>query len=433
MAFCLVMVLSASAQDSSLKSWNYSLQLKSPGFEVRYVQKEDERNTGAAFYTDSFWKYFPCQVKLGKTSAGGSWSFLKSPELNFSYTPFGSVKTGAQGVTGALCGTNSFPESDSCYLQVGYVNGKFWLNKFLVNSWYNPEDEILTGSCLLQISLLKKLKLSYSYTAGQTVYDDNSFSSWFNNGAGFFHSGKMLSMGHMVSLVSPNFKLLFLNASYTSPSGRLQTIYRSENKLTAGRFVFTFSGFYNPWDNLYLPKDSFIDSQLSLKSGMNYTFRFMTLRPQLLKAGGNVYCKINLSDTSHPLKAAAGFQLNNHLSSFSLYSITSMEIHSDMEPYQVTFSAQKISTSCNWYLSFITLGISGDWTYTPVITGNVFNHKYGTTFSTGKQWKLSGGASWNQNFKSGEITSNKINCNLSAQAKMGWVVINGRVAFEFDL
>ena len=444
--FCLITLVlivvpcNVYCSEVKLDSWALGGKLKTPFLELRYFQKEDQNNYGISFFTDSFWKNYPCQIKAGNMNCGGLWSMLKAPEPAFSFSPFYSTKTSVQPVTATLSSYSSFPQNMSYFIQTGYSNNKKTVSAANVNCWYDPEAEIVTGSGLLQFKLSKKVSLGFSTAAGVVPYLDKDFNSWFNSGAAFFHGGTMCCFGNQFALNSPNYKLWLFTGLYQNQSGGIKTVYRLENMLKAGAFNFTLTVFFNPSDYLYLPGDSFLNKKLVLRSGVKHNGILKLRLPVIVKSGINGYARFNLSQTEHPLKLAAGLQLTAPLTTINLRTLSSFTLSSAAQSPDVTFTSQKITASCSRHFGEVKGSINGDWTFSPVALGSgnlsisiTFTQKYSAAVSGGQNMKCTVTASWSHTVKAGEITDKSLIFGGGVQSKEGWLNLTGKVSVKLEM
>lgn len=444
--FCLIALVlivvpcNVHCGEVKLDSWALGGKFKTSFLELRYFQKEDQNNYGLSFFTDSFWKNFPCQIKAGNMNCGGLWSMLKSPEPAFSFSPFYSTKTSVQPVTATLSSYSSFPQNISYFMQAGYSNNRKTLSAVKANCWYDPDADLLTGSGLLQFRLSKKVSLGFSTAAGVVPYKDNDFNSWFNSSASFFHGGTMWCFGNQIALNSPYYKLWLFTGVYQNPSGGIKTVYRLENMLKAGDFNFTLAGFFNPYDYLYLPGDTFLNRKLVLRAGVKHNGMLKLKLPVIVKSGINSYVKFNLSQTEHPLKLAAGLQFTAPLTTINLRTLSNFTLSSAAQSPEVTFTSQKITASCSRHCGEVTAVINGDWTFSPVAPGRgtfpnniTFTQKYTAAVSGGQNMKYSANASWSHTVKDGEITEKSLTFGGGVQTKEGWLNLTGKVSFKLEM
>lgn len=431
--FFLAVLPAVTGQSFYVQNWNYGIKVKSPVLETQYFQKEEKQNIGLCFVTDYFWKHFPCQVKLGNMNCGGLWSFVKSPELNFSTSAFFSAKSSLQNMSATLCTSNSFPEQLSCFVQLGYKNAKKTFSEANINCWYNPEKNTVTGAALIKFKLSKKFNGGISGVLGYVPYEENSYSAWFTNGAGYFPAGEMLCGAGEILLTTKCFSSLLISALYTTPEGCLKEVFRSENQLKTEHFQFSLSGFYNPCENLFLPDGSFLNPELSLQTGVIYKNRIKLSKPLIIKIGLNSHIKINLDNFEHPLKFAAGFQFSNFFTSTSLSFITGLVINKSNHDFGADFSSQKMSLNSKIYLTSVVLGLNTDFGINNYSSGMVFSHKYGFTVDAGNKIKCVSGINWGQSIKKGCVTSNELSGSMNLQWHSDWLYVTGKISIKYDL
>lgn len=424
-------IQSLNALDLSVNNLSYGIKLKAPVLEVRYYQKEKSQNYGISLITESFWKFFPCELKAGNMICGGLWSFVKSPDLTYSNTPFFLGKTGLQSMTATLCSTNSFPDDCSYYFKAAYSNPKKLFSDFQSNCWYKPEQKMITGSALLKLKLSKQNYFGISAVIGKSSYEENIFSNWFTGSSAYFHKGEMLSGAGELSFFSKNLKILFITGLYTSPEGILKEVFRAENQIKISHFTFSFSGFYNPWNNLLLPGQKFLKQELDLRGGITFSDRIKLKIPFIIRAGINCYSRVVYSEDLFPLKISYGVQLSNPVFTSTLGITTGIEV--PLQNQKVIFSSQKINFDSKIYYTKLILGFSGDWSVSSQNSGKSFVHKYGASIETGKKFKTSGNISWGQTLKSKKISANTITSNIGLKGQMGWINIDGKIGLKIEL
>lgn len=419
----------------------YGIKYVSPVFELRFFQKEENKNLGISVSSQSVWKNYPCVFEYGKLKAGGVLSFFKSPDFSDSVTPFSSVKKSAEKLSVSLCGFDSFPESDSAYLKLGWKNSKEVLSELNVSSWCNFSENVFAASLFAKITPSKKNDLSFCFSSVYYPYDKNTFYSWFHNSSVFFHEGNGCAFGLEVNYSTPCFLFDFFSASFSSPFGDFNFVYRAQTKLVIDRFIFTLSAFYNPNENLLLLNESELDRKFQLKSGLSCKFTLGQKNIWLCKAGFSGLYSVNLSKDYHPLKFAygmtftrAGLTLSvSAASNFKLNTYSYAEYISFNQIESFSYESQILDFSSSWNAHKTGYKISAAYTYKPQSQNHDFNHKYSFELSKGTKQKVSFAGGISQSIKNGSSDSFSLTSSANVQLQYKKIIVLGKISFNYDL
>jgi len=325
-SFIFILIVSASSLYSqSLELYGDSNKTGGLKFncfegEFRFSLQEDKSNFGITATSEKF-SSFPITIKAGNLSTGGSLSKLNSPLLSSSSSPFSTGISNVSGITASLPGYTSFTKPVSTFFQGAWSGKKNGISGIAVNCLYCPNEQQLAFSSIINSSLLnKKLKTSASITSGFFSYDESTSSSWFTQ-TPLYPQGNHFCSLYQLSIQYLNFYTGYTAGVYQTPFNTWSSLFRTDNKLSTSRFIFNFSGVYNPNYN----KDGVITSSaktlyscLQLKNGLQYKFTTGKHFPVFVKSGFQSFLNLKLIETQHPVKLAAGTQITTGFFAVSL-------------------------------------------------------------------------------------------------------------------
>ena len=419
-----------SAVEVTFQPFAYGVKLDTSFCQLSYYQKSDSKNYGFALWTDAFWKTFPCTFKCGSISARASFSSLKNPSFTSTITPFGSVKSGVNCLTSVLNSYSSFPDEFSIFSEFAFVNKKVLPGKLKLNSFYAFESKEMLLSFYKDFKINKKNLFSLSLTYAHLPYGDRDFSSWFNHSDYYFHGGKLDCLDFQNCLKLNNLVTSFKLDAYLSPLGKVNCLFKSENKLALKHFIFTLSAFYNPYEDVFLADKSFLDPLLQVRGGLQYKNIIKMKNPLFFKAGLNNFVSINLMEKSHTLKTAAGFQVSASLFSAGLSSLTSLKLDSSGPHLRTAFSSEKITLTNIIYLDNTNLSLQASFTFSNASSGCTFSHRYSSSCVLGK--KIIFSSAFSQDFKGGNLYSSALNFGIKATYKVKVISINAKAEVKLQ-
>lgn len=423
--------------------------------DLRLSLRPDKQNFGAAVYTAPLLPRLPLTFKAGNLSAGGALSTLNSPELTAGSSPFTTSISATSPLTATLPVYSSFSKPAGAFFEASLPKTLPFALK--LNTLQTNQSTTSITSVLLSLPLKKiGLTLSAAYTGGLFTYEKNANSSWFLKSP-YYSSGTHYCALFQLSAESKNstgtkaapshpvksMTLTITGALYESPFGFYQLVYRADSKLTTKHTNFFAQIFYNN-DNLLTSSGKTLEPCFQLKSGVLYKSpsRFATLyfkQPVFLRAGINSYLRINLTETEHPVKLNAGFQLSTEKTTQSIsFSAEGTLISKSQTTLPQTLAPKSISAQLKstWKLD----------SFSPILTANLtLPHNPNSQ----KKYKIAAGTAFKS--KKSTVTINatttlsgtfptqeespqtKLSASLSIHLKIKYITIIGKIGFNEDI
>lgn len=457
--FALIIILGAQLTAESVPHFEVyfdddctgGMRLTTNFSDLRLTTRPHKQNFGAAVFTSNILPRLPLTVKTGNLSAGGALSLLNNPELSAGSSPFTSSVTSTQVLTASLPGYTSFSKPVSTFFEFSTPKTKSAVSRLFpikINTWLTEQaSSPVTSLAITFPPLPPYLNFSISYIGGFFYYNSNSTSSWFLKSpyypSGNHYCGLLQFSTQIKKSKNQSFLLNLTTALYESPFGFYQLIYRADAKLTTKHTNLFSQIYYNPYDNLLTSSEKTLSPGLQLKTGFLYktpsklaSLYFKT--PVFLRAGTNVYLKLNLTQPEHPLKVNAGLQFSTEKTTqaFSLSADGKLISKKPESPPQ------------DFTLKTITTQLKSTWklgTFTPALTLNLTlpqnqasSKKYKITASTGYQSK-----SKNTPLKINATTTIsgtpdnkeelKISSSLSLHLKIKYLTLTGKISFNEDI
>ena len=426
--------------------------------DLRLTTRPDKQNFGAAVFTSNVLPSLPLTVKAGNLSAGGALSTLNSPELSAGASPFTASVTSASSLTAALPDYSNFSKPVSAFLEASIPQKQSPLPFALkLNTLFSPASTSPISSVQLNLPIPDiALTLSASCTGGLFNYQSNANSSWFLKSpyysagthycALFQFSAESKSSTKKSSAPQPlkAFSINLTGALYESPYNFYQFIYRADTSITTKRTNFFAQIFYNPYDHLLTSSGKTLTPSLQFKTGTLFKspakLASLYLKtPVFLRAGTNIYSKINLTQNEHPLKANAGLQFSKAKTaqSFSISAEGNLISSEPPSPPQ-TLSPKSISAQ-----------LKSTWktdSFSPSLTANL---TIPNNPSSQKKYKITAGAGYKS--KKSTVTINattsltgalptqtqspvpKLTSSLTIHLKIKYTTIIGKISFNEDI
>lgn len=238
---------------------------------------------GASFMPARF-LHFPLVLQTGTLTPGGSWTRLSSPELSASVSPFTKSFSTKQGVSSSLPGASSGEKPPAGALSAGVPETCSLLKGSGFSCFYR-KDGTYAASALFSFNFPRMIRTSLSFTGGR-FFLSNASSSWFSDTA-FFRAGWFSAFSGQALYSSPSFSSLFTVNAYEQPSAEIRYTFRSENKVTAGRFTLLFAGFAADGKDIRCTDNSLLTTLGQLRVTPQYTWRFASPRLPSLTAGAS--------------------------------------------------------------------------------------------------------------------------------------------------
>jgi len=439
-------------------------RLKLPFYEIRTYFLNEKWTFGTSVFTNNFCKKLPFSLKIGKLLPGGNYSKLKSPLLSTSVSPFSSVSESVKYFSCNLPSNSSFDKELSSFFQLDY-NGKtgkienskkLTLKNLKFAAFYNFEKSNEFATSLYFNCALKNLgTISASYIFGNFLYNQNEFSSWFNNEK-FYKEGSHFCSNFQIGLkLSKVFSTVSINV-YENPFGKFDHIYKIENKFKFSRFVYNLSCLYNSNSGVITSPDKKINEILELKTGIQYNFSKRMFVPVFFKFGINSYLKFNLADETHALKVGVGIQANSLLTCVSLIAM----IYADLQipitkSFEFDFTTFSLQLKNPWYFNNFTITFVAGFTYSPkedvkdfdeVISENYFlgknngstligystSQKFSINFSYNDNPLLSCSNTFNISQKNGYFEKSSFESSINAKFKIKSLSVTTKFSMKFD-
>lgn len=404
------------------------------------------QNFGFSWNAEPTFKHLPWLVKAGNITPVALYSKLKSPLLNTSVSPFGSVAGEAACVNVNLPSHTSFNRPSSYFLQCGYTDKTKFLRNVLFNYWNSPEEtyEVISGK--IKLAPLKSFSVAVSLCAGFFDYSDNSSNSWFMEEP-YYHSGTHFCSASQMSFTAPHQKTLFTLGLYENPFGGYESVYRGETKIKSDHFIFNLAGAYVPWKCI-TSDDSTLTPQLQLKGGIQYHFVTGVHIPVFIKTGTTIYSKINLDETvaaettaegetvhKHPLKLGTGIQVSSAITSVSFVTtINGSAQVTDAGTVQLHFDDGGFTVKNTWYFQTFCPSISASQSFNP--------SKDYTSLSTTRSFELNYAFTGNPNIsdkykisfkeKNGITESQAFTNSVTCKTKIKKVSCTFKFEMQFD-
>ena len=416
-------------------SAGFQEKLLLPFLEVRSNQSFSENsswNWGSVLYTSRLWKKFPCQIKTGNLTGGGGISKLKDPTLSQSITPFSKARTEVSEISASLPGLNTGKKPVSLFGEFCYSDKKKVFSSSKLNFFYNNEDIFPVFSGSQTVCLFKKLQLSFAATAGIFTYPENTFNSWFTTSDFFYHQGSHFCINPQVSLKVPHFETLFSAPTYQTPFGKTLSVYKTENKVSFGHSVFSFSLFYNEHQNLLTTRENVLKEMIQTKIGFQTTLPVGRRQPVFLRTGFAGCTSFMLSEKnfdSHKVKVSAGGRLYSMLYSFSLSSNAGFTIDTTGKRISTDFDSISFQFSNAWYFKKITPELKLGTTLTPSknYESLTSSEKIGITAAFFKNPKITAGSSFSFTQKDGISTKQENTTSITASWRLKALSLTGKL------
>lgn len=435
--FICILVLNAVLSPAQNITAGAQEKLLLPFLEARTSQNTKGITWGSVFYTSKLWKPFPCQLKIGNITAGGGFSKLKDPSLSQSITPFSKAKTDVSELTASLPGLSSTQGDTSIFGEFCYSNKKGVFSSSKINCFYNGDDIYPVFSGSQAINILNFAKLTLASTAGYFTYQENTCNSWFTTSDFYYHKGSHFCFNPQISVRIPHFETLFSFPGYQSPFGKIQTAYKSENKLTFRRSCISFSLFYNENELLLTTHENTIKNMVQTKTGFQSTVPIGINRPVFLRAGITATSSFMLSESdfdSHKLKLSTGARIFSMFYSFSFiinsnfsFDTTTKKLYADFDSGSVQFSnswqLKKISPELN-----LTFSLNPSENYESIST----SEKIGINLTFCKNPKISAANSLTLSQKDGESTNQSFYSAFTVSWRKKYLALLGKIGIKLE-
>ena len=305
-------------------------RIVTPVSELRFASRPEKLNFGAAVSTARLFPRLPFTFRTGNLSAGGSLTVLNSPELSSGNSPFTQTLAAPAPLTTTLPGHASYSKPVSVFFEARLPHSTLprpWQPSLTMNLWFTPQASSpvvsLYGAWQLagndmdsgnSNSSTNSLTLSSSITTGFFYYKSNSTSSWFLKAPYYptsTHNCTLFQLSAGLATKPLSASLNLTTALYESPFGFYQLTWRADTKLTTKRFEIFAQGFFNPYDSVLTSSEKELTPSLQIKGGLLFKTqsRLASLylhTPVFLKLGVNAFCRLNLTETEHPLKINTG-------------------------------------------------------------------------------------------------------------------------------
>lgn len=373
-------------------------KISSPFSEVCFYKNTDKLDFGISTLHQSKLENLFFDIKYGNLIFSKSISKLHNPLISNSVSPFEILNLNESTIGATLPGINSSAHSKSVFLSSEYRNSKNILQDIKLTGFYIPTDKAGLNSLIK----LKNKNTILSFSATNELFSASTSppATWFSKDLYgmkdfYFHEVLLFDSLNQIFYTGKHLSSLITVELYESPFGKLNTIFKSENKLKQGKFLFQFSGLINR-NQIYTLTGSGkkIDDCIQGKCGGQYQFTLKRKIPYFIKIGFNTYYKYDLIPDSNDveLKISCGEQITTPLYRLAIIYNNDWNLKKNASLYW------KCNTQIKnfWYLKKITAGIQCDFSY----------EKKGNTNSTVQNVKI-----YSNFWENPKITLN-INCTF---------------------
>lgn len=407
-----------------------------PFAELRSSQNFEKANWGAAIFTPQKFRNFPFQFKAGNLTPGGGFSKLNNPLLSSTLSPFSIAKTDVSTITAGLPGISSYTKPISYFAELGYINRKKVFSQTKANCFFNPEDKFPAFSAMQSVKLWKNVIITAAGSAGYFTYEENTFNSWFTTSDFYYHEGKHFCMMPQLSLSVPHFNTLFSCATYESPFGKLHSTYKTENKITAGRYSLNISLFYNENKGIITANETRLKPQVQTKLGLQAKYAVGKKRPVFLKVGLSGYTATNLlqSEKEDKFKLAAGTKVQSPLYCFAFSTLANFTISMAENQPQTNFDSTSFLFSNSWYFKKITPGMTAGVTFSPDNKKHSLttSEKFGLSAAFFKNPKITAATNFTFTQKDGRSTKQSNTTSVSASWRVKCLSFMGKISLKIE-
>ena len=229
---------------------------------------------------------FPLTVKAGTLSASGSFSRLASPELTTAVSPFTKSVSTKTGIATLLPSSGNGKKQLAASLDVRFP--KSWkLFDGSGGTVYYRADGTFAASTDFLIKFPRMIAAGFSLTGGR-FFLENKSSSWFSE-MPFFKSSWFGAFAVQAFVSSPHFTAMNAVNAYTQPDAPARFTFRSENKLTLGKFTMLFAGFAADGTGIFTTDSTTLRTLAQVRVAPQYTWRFASPRlPSLTLGAGSL-------------------------------------------------------------------------------------------------------------------------------------------------
>ncbi|MBQ9494026.1 MAG: hypothetical protein IJR50_00130 [Treponema sp.] len=218
---------------------------------------------------------FPLTVKAGTLSASGSFSRLSSPELATTVSPFTKSVSTKTGITTLLPSSGSGKKQLAASLDMRFPkNWKIFNGSG--GAFYCRADGTVAASTDFLIKFPRMITAGFSLTGGR-FFLENKSSLWFSE-MPFFKNSWFGAFAVQSFVSSPHFTSMNTVNAYTQPDAPARFTFRSENKLTLGKFTVLFAGFAADGTGIFTTDSSTLHTLAQVRVAPQYTWRFATPR-----------------------------------------------------------------------------------------------------------------------------------------------------------
>ena len=414
-----------------------------PVAEMRISNRKEKWNFGISASTKPFLSAFPFVMKFGNLSPTEAIANLNNPSLSNGTSPFSITKSEPELLKTSLPSWTNFSKTESVFFQLEIPiifednkNKQKFSNA--ISCWLTPASSEPIISHLSCLTLPRQhITLSIASTAGIFHHKENSSTSWFINSP-YYSEGNHFSAIHQIFLeIQPveNCPILCtaLTAGfYETPFHKIDTVLKSDFRITNKHSDFFISAFLNPNDNLLTSSDKKIASCLQLKSGIigkNLVFKNFK-NPFFLKTGINSFINLTKSQNNNYARINGGIQLSNSLTIFVLNSTIDFKINQQkliLDTFSFTFKNQ-------FFFKYISLSYSFNSNLCQSKNLDyLWKIKLTTMLSIGETNKISASATTYFSQKKDQMNSEKISYSINGILKFKYLSLSGKIEANINL
>lgn len=354
------------AETTDFSDMTAGAKLSMPFAEIRAYGSEGKWTSGFSLFSNVFNSVFPVAVKIGKISAAGSLSKMNSPYISSGVSPFSCGVSSVSGIDCSLPGISSFSKDNGVFVQSSFVQRKGVVRNLKISAYHDYEnDKEFVSSFYGKLQFYRDIRGEISFTAGFFPYSENNLTGWFNDER-YYPEGNHFCSNLQLGFSSKRYSGFLMAGIYESPFGKIQHLYRMENKFRFTPFSLNFCLFSNFYEGLISSSDKKIESCIQWKWGIQYQYNSRLVVPFMWKIGMNAYGKIDLIEDVNELKMGVGIQGISSVTSFSLIGFLNGALDSEhIEKIRLSLKNASIQFKNTLYFRDFTLQSGGNFVFTP--------------------------------------------------------------------
>lgn len=227
--------------------FTFATKIDIPILQIKTSFQEKNTNYGINIFSKNLIRTFPCSLKCGNLSVGGSFSKLNNLAINSISSGFSTGFLKAKKISASLPSFTSFSKPFSFFGEFGYQSKKkdFFLNFYCLpkskTKLLNPD---FMFSFLGDFNQLFNHKVEFSVTGGNFNYDEKISSSWFLREK-HYKEGNHFGFLPQILIEKENAIFTFSSGIYQNQFGDFLPIFRSDFKVSFKRLLISSSNYMN--------------------------------------------------------------------------------------------------------------------------------------------------------------------------------------------